>query len=48
MKRITKIEENESVGTTKKIQVAAYCRVSTLCLARGGNDAIMKDIVCES
>ena len=29
MKRITKIKENESVGTAKKIRVAAYCRVST-------------------
>lgn len=29
MKRITKIEENERVGTAKKIRVAAYCRVST-------------------
>lgn len=29
MKRITKIKENENVGTTKKIRVAAYCRVST-------------------
>lgn len=29
MKRITKIKENESVETAKKIRVAAYCRVST-------------------
>ena len=29
MKRITKIEENESVGMAKKIRVVAYCRVST-------------------
>lgn len=29
MKRITKIEENESVGAAEKIRVAAYCRVST-------------------
>ena len=29
MKRITKIKEHESVGTAKKIRVAAYCRVST-------------------
>ena len=29
MKKITKIKENENVGTAKKIRVAAYCRVST-------------------
>jgi len=29
MKKITKIKENESVGTARKLQVAAYCRVST-------------------
>lgn len=29
MKRITKIEENKSLGRKKKLQVAAYCRVST-------------------
>lgn len=29
MRRITKIQENESVGTAKKIRVASYCRVST-------------------
>ena len=30
MKKITKIEENRSVGTAGRIQVAAYCRVSTV------------------
>ncbi len=29
MKRITKIEENKSLGRKKKLRVAAYCRVST-------------------
>lgn len=29
MKRITKIEENRSLDKKKKLQVAAYCRVST-------------------
>lgn len=29
MKRITKIEENKALSNSKKIRVAAYCRVST-------------------
>lgn len=29
MKRITKIKENESLALSKKLRVAAYCRVST-------------------
>ena len=29
MKRIRKIEENKALSKSKKIRVAAYCRVST-------------------
>lgn len=29
MKRITKIDENQDIGTAKKLRAAAYCRVST-------------------